>query len=154
MSRRRPSESEKQCFKCGEVLPLNMFYRHPQMKDGRLNKCKECNKKDVRENRRSKIDYYRAFDIARGDRHTGDAATERSRRYRKMYPTKYKVQTMTRNAVRDGRLEKSYVCEECGKDCLTQGHHDDYAKPLEVRWLCSVCHCKWHAENGPGLNGE
>ena len=38
---------DKRCFKCNMVKPINDFYTHPRMKDGRLGKCKECTKKDV-----------------------------------------------------------------------------------------------------------
>ena len=57
--------SSKKCFKCEVVKPLTDFYRHPMMADGRVGKCKECNKADVRENRKRKIDYYRAYDRQR-----------------------------------------------------------------------------------------
>ena len=40
----------KICFKCGRELPLSSFYKHPQMGDGHLNKCKDCTRKDAKEN--------------------------------------------------------------------------------------------------------
>jgi hypothetical protein len=41
---------KKTCFKCKEEKSLDDFYKHKKTKDGRVNKCKECNKKDVRDN--------------------------------------------------------------------------------------------------------
>ena len=60
-----------------------------------------------------------------------------------------KVKTKARNDCR--KLERM-PCEICG-DSIVEAHHDDYSKPLEVRWLCQSHHKQWHAENGEGLNG-
>jgi hypothetical protein len=35
-------------------------------------------------------------------------------------------------------------CNVCGETESVQGHHDDYTRPLEVRWLCRRCHAAVH----------
>jgi hypothetical protein len=40
----------KICFKCGQEKFLYDFYKHKQMPDGHVNKCKECNKIDIKKN--------------------------------------------------------------------------------------------------------
>ena len=45
-----------------------------------------------------------------------------------------------RTAVDNGSLLKPSVCQRCGKAETLDAHHDDYANPLKVRWLCRGCH--------------
>ena len=51
-------------------------------------------------------------------------------------------------AVWQGRVERAEVCEQCGTEegsfDKLQAHHDDYAKPLAVRWFCRSCHARHH----------
>lgn len=47
-------------------------------------------------------------------------------------------------AIATGKLVKK-PCRICG-DPDTIAHHEDYSKPLEVWWLCRVCHKLWHME--------
>ena len=159
---------QKQCFKCGEIKPLAAFYKHPQMADGRVNKCKECNKQDVKKNRLDKIDYYKEYDKKRSMllnrvearkryalSEAGKQAFKKARnKWIKNNPIKRGANCLVNKAVKDGRLSKPNLCESCGsKSKRIHGHHDDYAKPLEVRWLCPGCHAEWHKKNGEALNG-
>lgn len=51
-------------------------------------------------------------------------------------------------AVYKGELIRSEKCEICNEICYTQGHHNDYTKPLDVVWLCASCHVFLHRRNG------
>jgi hypothetical protein len=51
-------------------------------------------------------------------------------------------------AVQSGDLVRPDTCSACEDECKPVAHHDDYHKPLDVRWLCGSCHGKHHAENG------
>ena len=39
-----------------------------------------------------------------------------------------------------------HPCEICGK-LPARAHHDDYGKPMDVRWLCDSHHKKFHMEH-------
>jgi ribosomal protein S27AE len=62
------------------------------------------------------------------------------------------ISYLVRGALLDGVLTRPQECSECKKPSPVIAHHDDYAKPLEVRWLCRQCHQHWHYLNGEGLN--
>ena len=51
-------------------------------------------------------------------------------------------------ALRRGEVFKPNACEGCGRVRYLFGHHPDYAKPLEVLWLCFECHKAWHHPKG------
>ena len=146
--------SEKRCFKCGEVKPIGQFYKHFQMADGHLNKCKDCTKTDVKnradvlskdigwrikERGRGREKYHRLY---KGN--SGSGTNESKRRHSKKYPERRLANHMVNNAIREGRLERG-VCEVCGNPKV-HGHHDDYYKPLEVRWLCATHHHEHHVK--------
>ena len=139
----------KRCFKCGEIKPLTEFYKHSGMADGYLNKCKDCSKKDSINNRNKNIDKYREYDRKRGNRQDKSYIKE----YRKKYPKKHKAQNLVNNNVRNGNLHKEPCCI-CGSNKNIVAHHDDYDKPLNVRWMCQACHVSWHKKNGEGANAS
>jgi len=132
--------------------------------------CKDCRKRRVRENRAEKADYYREYDKKRFKndpkvraRHLRYQATDAGKesikkaknKWSNANPIKRGANVMVGNAIRDGSMEKGIYCESCGSSPnRIHGHHDDYAYPLDVRWLCPMCHKIWHDENGEGKNAN
>lgn len=55
----------KTCFKCNIKKELKEFYKHPQMPDGTVNKCKDCNKKDNKEYVKNNSEFVRSYNIKR-----------------------------------------------------------------------------------------
>lgn len=149
---------DKTCFKCGERQPITEFYRHKQMADGHLNKCKGCTKQDVKENRSTKIEYYTKYDRKRAmlphrvdmraqyqQTEAGKAAIARSHQTSNArYPEKRAARIALCNAVRDGKILRPDRCSRCKTECIPHGHHHDYSKPLDVEWLCAGCHKEEH----------
>ena len=160
---------EKACFKCNKNRPLSEFYKHAQMADGHLNKCKECSKKDVSSNYKANIDHYKDYEKFRaGYPHRVKAredyaatpsgrsvGTKAKKAWTRRNPIKKMASTIIGNAVRDGKIIKPDSRESCKtKPNRLHGHHNDYAFPFVVRWLCPGCHNKWHKINGEGLNAR
>jgi hypothetical protein len=43
-----------------------------------------------------------------------------------------------------GKLVRPDHCDECGRTCKPDAHHDDYDAKRDVKWLCRSCHMKRH----------
>ena len=115
----------KTCFRCGVLKPLTDFYAHKQMADGRLNKCKVCNKLDVSKNCKARREQYAAYNRGRD-------------------PVKKRARRLVESAIRNGPLIRK-PCEVCA-ETKVDAHHDDYSKPLDVRWLCRQHHLEHHGK--------
>ena len=63
---------------------------------------------------------------------------ERSKRYRVKNRDKCLARDILNNAIKSGSIIKN-PCRRCGGND-SQGHHKDYNKPLDVIWLCEICH--------------
>lgn len=135
--------TKKRCFRCQEVKPSGEFYVHGGMADGRLNKCKSCCRADAVANRLARLDYYRQYDRERlNTERRRSWVAERQRRYRLSNPKKNAARAAVNRAIRSGSMVKGR-CEFCGNEDV-DAHHDDYARPLDVRWLCRVHHMIEH----------
>ena len=153
----------KVCRECNKEKPFSDFYKHPRMADGYLNKCAECVKSRVTKHREVNLEKIQAYDKERANKphrvqarkeyvktEAGKQAKKKAMdAYDKRYPMKYASRVITGNAIRDGKLIREASCSCCGSTTKIEGHHDDYTKPLEVRWLCEKCHKQWHRENKP-----
>lgn len=67
-----------------------------------------------------------------------------NKNYRSNQENKIKIKCHNdfNRAILNGEIERQ-PCEKCGVPDA-EGHHDDYSKPLDVRWLCDEHHREFH----------
>lgn len=141
----------KTCFKCGKEKEISEFPKHNQMADGHLNKCIECNRKDASDYREKNIEKIRKYDRQRSKLpHRRKLNRIHSKLRRKRKPLQCVAAMLLNYAVRAKRVKKKIRCEKCGRKGKLHGHHEDYYKPLEVTWLCCICHHARHKESKDG----
>lgn len=70
---------------------------------------------------------------------------EEYRIWRTKNPEKYKAHWILNSAITTGEIKRR-PCETCGekRKYHVHAHHDDYTKPLEVKWLCVIHHKAVH----------
>ncbi len=132
----------KQCTKCGEVLPLDSFHRAAGGAHGRRSTCKSCDRTYARDHYHrhpEKKAQYRRDDYQRRKAKGIGKSDERKQRHAD-YQGVY-------TAVKRGELVKA-PCVICGSTARIHGHHDNYARPLDVVWLCPLHHQERHRAMG------
>jgi hypothetical protein len=135
----------KVCKDCGAPKALEAFPRNVKAADGRANYCRECTNRRKRERREENPEVERAHKRRERRLHP-----ERARGHKERERVAKHAQVMAHAAVGRalgrGDLVRPDRCEWCGSDERLVGHHEDYAKQLEVAWICDRCHRRHHAE--------
>jgi hypothetical protein len=141
----RPPKCEcGECRLCVNRIKMRLKYQAMTPEERRA-KYEALDKEKCRATDRARYYRHKAKRIANA---TDWARKNRARRHEHLSgwiernPEKVKAQTAVSNAVRDGRLTRQ-PCEVCGNPKV-DGHHEDYSKPLEVRWLCRAHHMELH----------
>ena len=139
-----------QCNKCKEFKSTDYFFLDNRSPIKITSYCKPCHTKYSIEKRdrvnSNKIN--KEYSKRRRKNNTEivrEYEKQASRKREKNIKTK--ARAILNNAVRDGRIIKPIICECCNEDKRLTGHHEDYSKPLEVKWLCYECHAKEHSND-------
>ena len=148
---------KKSCRSCGQTKSSAEFYAHPKTADGFMADCKECHKQKVQSNRAQHLERYREYDRERAmlphrvEARERYASTKdglaRTRAAQAAWILRNKdrraAHTLFGNAIKSGRIVRQ-PCEVCGSKNRIHGHHDDYGRQLDVRWLCPKHHTEHH----------
>ena len=54
--------------------------------------------------------------------------------WRAAHPERHNAHNAVAYALSTGKLERPERCDQCGEPCRPHAHHDDYSRPLDVRW--------------------
>jgi hypothetical protein len=103
---------------------------------GYCNSCHSRTERDARLRNKLSVGFIERERTKVNDRYKTDAE----------FRLKKNVRLITLRAIRAGILLRK-PCEVCGKEKV-DAHHDDYMKPLDVRWLCRKHHNEHHRNNG------
>lgn len=145
----------KMCSKCRQVKQPKDFLRSKWATSGWQSWCRACKNAGSRGYQHShkgnevRLKYNQTstckFNVRkyRQSPKGRTAVAKALRKYRSTYPDRIKAHTEVRNAIVAGIIVRQ-PCEVCGSTENIHGHHDDYSKPLEVRWLCPKHHREHH----------
>ena len=144
---------QKRCKDCGEVKGADAFYRTNR---GYLRaRCKPCMSAYNRAHLSGvsprdgyyRTEKYREFNRTRMSAYVRGPGKERvyarNRQYILADRQRRNAWKAVERAVNRGQLIRPDLCA-CGRPGRVQAHHDDYSKPLNVLWLCAVCHKARH----------
>lgn len=140
----------KICPGCKQEKPLDQYHKCKKSPLGVQPRCKKCRSDlmaeryvDNKDHILAKCREYRQTDARLA---VVDGYINRNRK-------KNRAKDKVAYAIRRGTIQRK-PCEMCGATEHVHAHHDDYDKPLEVRFLCSKHHREWHRLHGEAANPD
>lgn len=132
------------CGVCKEFKESQFFFKdnHNKYRDLLDSRCKNCRRIDYREKRQRNL----AMFFRKDKRYYISHLEEIKKRRKKWYlenKIKVSAHSKVKRAVYNGVLVRK-PCEICG-EIKSDAHHEDYSKPLVVRWLCRKHHIREHS---------
>jgi len=138
----------RHCPKCLTVKPLFDFYQRPGYGCGFSSWCKACTLNQQKQR----------LQVLKQNPEWVSRQREIARNYMAKHPEKWNKHNpgwkrgklskervaayhRANEAEARGILVNPGACEVCGRSgTRLEKHHEDYSKPLEVKWLCRACH--------------
>lgn len=134
----------KICVKCKQNRDLSRYYKRPRnKKDGLTNTCKDCYNLKERALKEADPERFRKKDLAYRAKHKADILRKMREKGAKNRH-KNRARHLLKYHIKSGKIIRK-PCEVCFNQ-KSEGHHEDYSKPLEVIWLCRRHHARRHEE--------
>lgn len=150
-------DAEKRCSRCGEMKRLTEFSRRAKSRDGLMDRCKPCSREVTRrwaaENRERHRERSRRWKAENPEQSREHVRRWHEQYRERMQPAK-EAAAQVYNALRRGDLVRGTVCESCSRETFCEAAHEDYTKPLTVRWLCRSCHRQEDSVSAKTLEGR
>lgn len=157
LMRANMSAQTKKCRTCKAEKPCDGFADHNGSGDGKRLDCREC----LLTGRRNPViesPEQRAKRKVRQSRRKWRRSHRKAiAKWSERYPLASTATKIVQQAIRQGKLKKSKRCQAlgCTSEKNVETHHHDYAKPLEVIFLCAHHHRRGHSVGyipvAPGL---
>jgi len=143
IKQKRLDDGILRCSKCKQNKTLQCFYKDLSKPKGYNSWCKSCMRvclDNIAEDIKVKTkERYLSLPKSYIKKLTD--------RYRQKYPARARAVNILYRARKSGNIKPS-PCEVCGVGKV-EGHHEDYSKPLQVRWLCRKHHKMVHRKTDP-----
>jgi len=136
------------CTKCKVVKKPTEFAKDKRRLNGCVSECRKCQsarERKLRESRDHKLLTSQMLAKRRFYEKNRESERIRCRNYKRNHkkqrdPIKERARYAVWYAVKTGKIKKPQNCTKCMSTERIHGHHHDYKKPLEIEWLCSLCH--------------